>query len=82
MELQEFDISFNLLTNEQSLWFLTQAKSVNVVIITGNPLAKSKVPMYANFEAELQKNLSGVVINEVGKVDDDGYYVKRKPGQP
>jgi hypothetical protein len=39
IELQEIDLSFNWIQNERSLWFLTQTKMVNLVIITGNPLA-------------------------------------------
>lgn len=39
IELQEIDVSFNWIESERSLWFLTQSKGVNLVIITGNPLA-------------------------------------------
>lgn len=57
-----------------------------MVIITGNPLAsrqtkQGQASAYANLEAELQKNLSAVVINDLGLVDDQGFYIKRKPGQ-
>lgn len=33
------DVSFNWIDNEKHLWFLTMTKGVNLVIITGNPLA-------------------------------------------
>lgn len=73
--MQEIDLSFNWIENEKSLWFLTQTKTVNLVIITGNPLASRQskpgvISAYANLEAELQKNLSAVVINDLGLVDD------------
>ena len=35
---------------------------------------------YANLESELNKNLSAVVINDVGLVDEQGFYLKRKAG--
>lgn len=38
-ELLEIDVSLNNLESQQDLWFLTLTKLVNVVIITGNPLA-------------------------------------------
>jgi len=58
VELQEFDVSFNWLDNELSLWWLTQSKSVNYVVITGNPFASRPSKTlgqsgYANLEAEL-----------------------------
>lgn len=86
IELQEIDLSFNWIQNERSLWFLTQTKMVNLVIITGNPFAAKQnkpgiISAYANLETELQKNLSAVVINDVGLVDEKGFYLKRKPGQ-
>ena len=39
VKLQDFDISFNLVEMEESLWHLTLTKSLNMVVITGNPLA-------------------------------------------
>lgn len=86
VELQEIDVSFNWLDNELSLWWLTQSKSVNLVIITGNPFASRSTKSgglsgYANLETELQKNLSAVVINDAGLVDDNGFYLKKRPGQ-
>jgi len=85
-ELQEIDVSFNWIENERNLWFLTQTKTINVVIITGNPVANRSTKTgsgsnYESLEQELQKNLSAVVINDVGLVDDQGFYIKRKPGQ-
>ena len=71
-ELQEIDVSFNWIENERDLWFLSQTRSVNLVIITGNPLASSKrgIAAYENLESELSKNLSAVVINDSAIVDD------------
>jgi len=79
-------VSFNWIENERNLWFLTQTKTINVVIITGNPVANRSTKTgpgsnYESLEQELQKNLSAVVINDVGLVDDQGFYIKRKPGQ-
>ena len=31
-------------------------------------------------EQELQKNLSAVVINDIGLVDDQGFYIKKRLG--
>ena len=39
VQLQELDFSFNMVENEQHMWFLTQTKSINMVNITGNPFA-------------------------------------------
>ena len=64
------------------MWFLTMARSVNSVNITGNPFATTSVRSigqgggYANFEIELAKNLSAVVINDQHLVDDKGYLKK------
>ena len=43
LELNEIDVSFNWLDNEKNLWFLTQTRGVNLVVITGNPMA-SRAP--------------------------------------
>jgi len=39
IQLQELDFSFNMVEDEQHLWFLTSTKSINIVNITGNPFA-------------------------------------------
>jgi len=55
------------------LWYLTETKSLNLLIITGNPFAIKSNKLsngYARLEAELQKNLAAVVINESDLVDD------------
>jgi hypothetical protein len=85
VELQEIDLSFNWIENEMNMWFLTQTKGINLVVITGNPVANrqtkpGQVSAYANLESELNKNLSAVVINDVGLVDEQGFYLKRKAG--
>ena len=81
-QLQELDFSFNMVENEHNMWFLTMARSVNSINITGNPFATTSVRSiglgggYANFEIELAKNLSAVVINDQHLVDDKGYLKK------
>lgn len=82
-ELLEIDVSFNNIEKEHDLWFLTMTKQVNVVVITGNPLAnkQNKQSSYDQLEQELQKNLSAVVINDIGLVDQQGFYIKKRLGQ-
>ena len=82
-QLQELDISFNMIDNERSLWYLTTTKAINVVNITGNPFAQASrgVSLYANLEFELTKNLSAVIINDHHLIDDKGY-MKRKTNKP
>jgi hypothetical protein len=51
-------MSFNWITDERSLWFLTQTKTVNLLVITGNPVASrqskpGQVSAYYNLESEL-----------------------------
>lgn len=77
--LNEIDLSFNLIHSDKSLWFLSQTKNINVVDITGCPIAIQR--QYFDFEHELQKNLSGVVINDSQKCDENGFLKKRKPGE-
>ena len=78
-QLQEMDISFNMIDSEKSLWYLTLTRAINVVNITGNPFAQQTrgTPSYANLEYELTKNLSAVIINDHHLIDDKGY-MKRK----
>jgi len=80
-QLQELDISFNMIDNERNLWFLTQLHSINVVNITGNALAiptKGESP-YRSLEYELSKNLSAVIINDHHLIDDKGFMRRKKP---
>ena len=72
VQLQELDISFNLVDQERNLWFLTQTKSINELIITGNPVAMDRRgnASYINLETELSKNLSAVVINDRHLAED------------
>ena len=83
LQLQELDLSFNIVDSERNVWFLTMTKSINVVNITGNPFASTSrgTSNYANLEFELQKNLSAVVINDQHLIDDKGY-AKRKTNKP
>ena len=55
MQLQELDLSFNIIDSERNLWFLTLTKSINVVNITGNPFAQTSrgTSNYASLEFEL-----------------------------
>lgn len=41
LQLQDLDFSFNLVDREENLWYITQTKSINLIVITGNPLASS-----------------------------------------
>ena len=79
MQLQELDMSFNLIDNERNVMFLTLTKAINVFNITGNPFAQSSkgTSNYANLEYELQKNLSAVIINDTHLLDDRGH-LRRK----
>ena len=55
MKLQELDFSFNQVDKEENLWFVTETKSMNLLVITGNPFAQrtNKLSGYARLEAEL-----------------------------
>ena len=79
LQLQEIDMSFNMVDNERSMWYLTITKAINVVNITGNPFATPSrgKSHYAALEFELSKNLSAVIINDHHLIDDKGY-MKRK----
>ena len=39
VQLQELDISFNMIDNERNVMFLAMTKAINVINITGNPFA-------------------------------------------
>lgn len=79
LQLQEIDMSFNLVDNQRNMWFLAMTKAINVVNITGNPFAAPtrNNGNYSAFEFELSKNLSAVVINDHHLIDDKGYMKKR-----
>ena len=79
-QLQELDISFNMIDNERNLMFLALTKAINVVNITGNPftLSSKGSANYANLEYELQKNLSAVIINDTHLLDERGHLRKNK----
>lgn len=65
VQLQELDFGFNLVVEELALWFLPQMKSINIVIITGNPLGLAGPAAYSQLEQQMQSNLSAVLINEL-----------------
>jgi predicted metal-dependent RNase len=79
LQLQELDFSFNMVENEQHMWFLTTTKSINLINITGNPFAQapSKYQAYQALEMELQKNLSAVIINDTHLIDEAGIFKRR-----
>jgi len=55
------------------LWYLTETKCLNLLVITGNPFALKANKQnggYSRLQAELQKNLTAVVINESDLVDE------------
>ena len=72
-----------MIDNERNLWYLTQTRAINVVNITGNPVATPTrgQSLYYNLEFELTKNLSAVIINDHHLIDDKGY-MKRKTNKP
>jgi hypothetical protein len=55
LQLQDVDLSFNIIDDQRGVFWLTLTKSINVVNITGNPFASSSrgVSNYADFEIEL-----------------------------
>lgn len=66
--LIEIDLSFNFIEFERSMWFLTQTKALDMVVISGNPIAvgskRATNAKYENFERELLQKLDAVVIND------------------
>ncbi len=46
------------------MWYATQIKNLQILIITGNPFALGGKNAYARLEEAMQKNLSATVINE------------------
>ena len=85
-QMQELDMSFNMIDDERNMWFLTMTRAINIVNITGCPFATTTkgISNYANFEYELQKNLSAVVINDSHLLDDRSHFgkMKQKPHWP
>lgn len=83
-QLVELDLSYNLIDSERNMWFLTHMRSINIVNITGNPVAQQTrgISSYASLERELNNNLSAMVINDEHLIDTKGYAKKRtKPNQ-
>lgn len=62
--MQELDFGFNLVTNQDALWFMPQMKHINLLIITGNPMALQGKEAYATLEMNMQTALSAVIIND------------------
>jgi hypothetical protein len=50
--------------DQEDLWYSTQFKSLQILVITGNPFAMQGKYYYQGLEDALQKNLSATVINE------------------
>ena len=46
-QLQELDFSYNIVQDQQALWFVPQLKNINLLIITGNPFALMGKEAYA-----------------------------------
>lgn len=72
-----------MIDNERNLWYLTLTKAINVVNITGNPLAtpSRQNSLYAALEFELSKRHAAAIINDHHMIDDKGY-IKRKQAKP
>jgi len=64
IQLQDLDFGYNLVQEQEALWFIPTLKHVNMVIITGNPIALQGKEAYAQFEQNMHSALSAVVINE------------------
>ena len=62
--LQELDIGYNMVAEEDDVWYATQMKNLQILIITGNPFALGGKNAYARLEEAMGKNLSATVINE------------------
>lgn len=77
--LQELDIGYNLVSEEDDVWYATQIKNLQILIITGNPFALNGKQQYARLEEAMQKNLSATVINE--DVPDHRAYLKKTKNQ-
>ena len=79
LQLQELDMSFNMVDNERNMWFLTLTKAINVVNITGNPIATPTrgISHYASLEFELSQKHAAAVINDHHLIDDKGYMKRR-----
>lgn len=73
--LQELDIGYNLVNEEDDVWYATQMKNLQILIITGNPFALTGKQAYERLEEAMQKNLSATVINE--DVPDHKTYLKK-----
>ncbi len=77
--LQELDIGYNLVNEEDDVWYATQMKNLQILIITGNPFALTGKQSYERLEEAMQKNLSATVINE--DVPDHKTYLKKNKNQ-
>ena len=64
IQLQELDFGYNLVTEQEALWFIPTMKHINLLIIAGNPMALQGKEAYAQLEMNLQNALSAVLINE------------------
>ena len=69
-----------MIESSQSLWCLTQTKSINLCVITGNPFA-AKASNYEDLAHDLQKNLAAVLINDTSIANNDGFLFKNKNAQ-
>lgn len=56
--LVEFDLSYNTIDNEQDLIVCTEFISIQLIDITGNPLASKGEQHYSSLKSALHKNIS------------------------
>ena len=75
VQLQEFDFGYNLVTEQQALWFAAQIPHLNLLVITGNPLGLAGRSAYEQLEAQLSAAVSATLINEV--VQGDSAFLKK-----
>lgn len=77
--LVELDISYNLVDNEQDLMICTSFVSIQMLDITGNPLASRPLKYYENLKGSLHRNIScHLRINSAPKQEDISLKVRAK----
>ena len=77
--MQELDIGYNQVVEEDDVWYATQMKNLQILIITGNPFALAGKNAYVRLEEAMTKNLSATVINE--DIQDTRGYLKKTKNQ-
>lgn len=64
-----------MVNDEDDVWYATQMRNLQLLVITGNPFALAGKACYARLEEAMQKNLSATVINE--DIPDERTYLKK-----